>query len=66
MYGDFASQEKRKSQENKSQVELMIIIDHHLTMKTILRRQQVESLACGCAVSNGTAKLMVHFKRYKH
>ena len=41
-------------------------IDHHLTMKTLLRRQQVESLACGCAVSNGTAKLMVHFKRYKH
>ena len=41
-------------------------IDHHLTMKTLLRRQQVESLACGCAVSSGTAKLMVHFKRYKH
>ena len=26
MYGDFASQEKRRSQENKSQVDIIIIV----------------------------------------
>ena len=85
MYGDFASQEKRKSQENKSQVVLKLkscsgfeiiwvgsvafalmtltAMMMMITMITMTRRPQVESWACECVVSRGTAKLTVHFKR---